>query len=91
VSADALESFCLNLADALARDAKLFAYFFECMVNAVFEAMAEFQNLALLGRKLVQNFVELVAEDAARDFLIGRKDFVVFDEIAQGRLAVLFV
>src|SRR3989344_3802679 len=50
VRSNALQGFSLDLADALTRDAELLPHFLERVVNAVFESMAQFQNLALFGR-----------------------------------------
>src|SRR5581483_4579301 len=50
VGADALKRLGLYLADALARDAELFTHLLERVVDAVFEPVAQFQNLPLLGR-----------------------------------------
>ncbi len=91
VGADSVEGLCLNLADALAGNAKLFAYLLKRVVNAVFEPVAQLEDLALFRAELVEDLAELVAQDAARDLLVWGQNFVVFYKVAKHRLAIIVV
>ena len=80
--AELVVDFGFDLADALARDAEFGADFFERVLDAIMQAVAHFQNLALFRRKVVEHFANLVGQDATRRILIGAKDLVIGDEFA---------
>ena len=50
-----------------------------------------FEYLALLRRQFVEYFAHLVGQDAPRHLLVGRENFVVFDKVAERRLAVAVI
>ena len=47
MGADLLKRFRLNLADALASNTELAPHFFKCVIDAVHEAVAHLEDLAL--------------------------------------------
>src|SRR5215212_629456 len=50
----------LDLPDALARDAKLDAYFFKRAIAAILQAITQLDNLALALGQLLQHFFDLL-------------------------------
>ncbi len=65
-----LERLGFNLANTFTRNPKLRAHLLERVVGAVDESMTHFQNLSLLVRQGIQNFQNLVGQNAVRYFLI---------------------
>ena len=57
---------CFNLPNTFASDAEDFAYFFQRMVNAVFESMTQFEDFPLFGRKVFENHAHLVGKNTSR-------------------------
>src|SRR6185503_5097857 len=78
-----LEGLGLDLAYALARDAKLLAHLLKRVVDAVGQPMAHLQDLALLGREVLKDLAHLLGQDALRALLNGRGQFVVGDKVAK--------
>ena len=63
---DFFEGFGFDLADAFAGDAEYLADFFERMRHTVFQAKAHLKNFLFTLGKVAGNFIEVVAQDAAR-------------------------
>lgn len=79
----------LDLADTLARDAKLAADFLECTGMSVDKAKAQLDNLALTIGKRIEHLGELLLQHGEAGG-IGRNDSLgVLDEVAQ--LGILFL
>src|SRR6266540_4949237 len=79
----------LNLPNAFARDAKLDANFFERSVAAIFQAIAQLNNLALTLRELLQNLFDLLAQHRGGGGIGRRRDPIVLDKVAHPALAFL--
>src|ERR1035437_5357510 len=86
---DFFVGFGLDLTYALAGDIELTADFFESMLDAVLKTTAHLQNFAFLFGQFIQDFLDLIAQNAARAFLIGRENLVVGDKVAESRFAVI--
>src|SRR3989344_308047 len=86
---DSFKRFCLDLADAFARNAKLLSYFFKSMRDAIAKPKTHFKDFLLPGRKLTDYPHELVPEHAPGRVLGGAKRFFVNDKFAQDRVLVV--
>ena len=83
------QSLGLDLADALARDAKLAADFLERTGMSVDKAKAQLDNLALTIGKRVEHLGELLLQHGEAG-CIGRNDSLgVLDKVAQLRILFL--
>src|SRR5947207_1341314 len=79
----------LDLADALAGDAELDADLFERAVAAIFQPIAQLNDLALALGQLLQYLFDLLAQHRGSGGIGRRRDSVVLDEIAHATLALL--
>ena len=83
------ERFGLDLADALARDAKLPAYFLERAAVAVDQAETLFEHLALSIGQGLENVFDLLLEQRDRGHVARIFRAFVLDEIAEIRFLAL--
>src|SRR5712692_235312 len=82
------QSFSLDLADALTSDSELLTDFFQRMLALAADAEAQTNHLLFLRREGLQDIGRLIA-DVGVDYGIYRRSHpAVFDQIAQGGLAV---
>src|SRR5690606_8247922 len=73
VMSDLLYSLRFDLPDSLTSHSEFFPNLFKRMIDAVFEAVAQRQDLAFLRREVFKNLTDLVGEDPPGSLLIGRK------------------
>ena len=83
VLTDFFVSLGFYLADSFSSYAELLSHFFQSVRYAVGESMSHFQNFALFFREFRQNFYHLIFENSAGGLLVGRKQFIVRDKIAE--------
>src|SRR5438128_2629269 len=87
--AELAEGFSLDLADALAGNAKLATHFFQGAGATVLQAEAQLEHLALALGERAEHRADLLLEEVVRGCVRGRDCLGVLDEVAQ--VAVLFL
>ena len=73
--ANFFKRFCLDLTDALARDAECFAHFFKRVADAVIQAKPHLQNLLFALREIYHDLFDKIAKHRAGGELRRRRDY----------------